>query len=62
MDIGNFGELLRSACGTQPGRRGSAITTSVRIVPIALALPCAALSVTFPHNHSLKPTPLRSAA
>ena len=62
MVIGKLGESLRSACGTQSGRRGPSTTASVRVVPIALALPCASLSVTLPHNHSLKPTPLRGAA
>jgi hypothetical protein len=62
MVIGKFGESLRSAGGTQSGRRGPSTTASMRVVPIAPALPCAALSVTLPHNHSLKPTPLRGAA
>ena len=62
MDIGKLGESLRSAGGTQSGRRGLGTTASVRVVPIALALPCTWHSVTLPHNHSLKPTPLRGAA
>jgi len=62
MVIRKLGESLRSACGTQSGRRGSGTTASVRHVPVVPALPCAWHSVTLPHNHSLKPTPLRGAA
>ena len=62
MAIGKFEQSLRSACGTQPGQRGPGAAASVRLVPVVPAPPCTALSVTLPHNHSLKPTPLRGAA
>ena len=62
MAIGKLGESLRFTCGTQSGRRGSGAAASARLAPVVPALPCAWLSVTLPHNHSLKPTPLRGAA
>ncbi len=62
MAIGKLGQSLRLACGTQPGRRDPGAAALVSLVPVVPALPCTALSVTLPHNHSLKPTPLRGAA
>ena len=62
MAIGKLGQSLRSAYGTRPGRRDPGTAASVRLVPVVPVLPCTALSVTLPHNHSLKPTPLRGAA